>query len=166
MRDFLLDEWNNYAHPELPASDRREVRGWLFEDRSTGNLVHGIYPDNSAIFPDTLVDTPCFSDGVPNPVLGIFVAGGHPHPFAAGDTLPAVACKLGLLPGWFSLYDVKTYGGASEPDMASANNDLLRQYIVDAVNVYVIPPGTTKRNAKTNVLRYPRVDPVSGCRRV
>lgn len=68
MRNFLTDEWNNYAHINDVPSNRREVRGWLFED-STGTLVQGIFPDTTAVFPDTLMDTPCMSVGVPTGLL-------------------------------------------------------------------------------------------------
>lgn len=161
MRDFLLDEWTNYAHPELPASDRREVRGWLFEDAS-GNLVHGIYPDNSAIFPDTVVDTPCASDGVPtSPQPGYPEASAHPHPFAPRDTLP-LNCFKNPTPRW--RYDTATYGGASGPDIGTMQEAAIPLYIIDAHNIYVFPVGTTLENAKTNVRVYPRVGyPTTGC---
>ena len=165
MRDLLADEWNNYAHIDSIPSKRREVRGWLFED-STGNLIHSLYPDTTAVPPDTLVDTPCFSDGAPTQLPGIPLAGAHSHPFAPGDTLPNAACKFNLPTGWFKLYDVAHYGGPSEADINAVNYDGVPHYIMDKVNIYAVPVGTTKSNARTKVKRFPRVDPVTGCRRV
>ena len=163
MRDLLLDEWNNYAHIDSIASKRREVRGWLFED-STGNLVHALYPYTVAVFPDTIVDTPCLSDGAPTQLPGIPLAGAHPHPFAAGDTLPGMACFKTSTPIY--AYDIKKYGGPSKADILSAGYDQLPHYILDKINMYLLPLGIDTLNARSRVKKYPRVDPVSGCRRL
>jgi hypothetical protein len=163
MRDLLAVIWSGSKPDSLPAR-RRELRGFLFEQDSTGNLVSGTYPDTTINPPlDTLMDTPCQSVGVPSgPLLGIPVAGGHSHPFAPGASLPIQAC--GLQPGYVYNYDVKKYGGPSKADILRIADWVIPQYIIDSVNIYVAPLGTDTLNALTKVKKYPRVDP-TGCTR-
>jgi len=141
------------------AFNRRETRGWLYED-SAGSVVNGVYPDREAIYPDTLMDTPCSSVGVPTGGLpGVPLAEGHTHPFHPGDTLPPNCPQVqNLKPGQFAIYDVKKYGGASGPDIKQAQSDSLPFYIVDRDTIYAYPLGTTLKNAKSVGKRYPRVD--------
>jgi hypothetical protein len=163
MRDLLTAVWVA-SNPNSPPAMRRELRGFLFED-STGNLVYQTYPDTTLNPPlDTLIDTPCASFGVPYALPGIPLASGHPHPYTPGDTLPNVACKLGLKPGWLSLYDIQRYGGPSKADIASISDWNVPLYLLDKINIYVAPLGTDTLNALTMVKHYPRLDP-SGCTR-
>ncbi len=153
MRDFLRAAWDSSNVNDLPIN-RRERRGWLFED-STGNLAYGVYPN--------AMDTPCTSIGVPpSPEPGIRVARGHTHPFAPDDDLLPPIC--GFTTPHF--YDIERYGGPSPGDIRRVAEDGIPGYIVDKINLYVIPVGTDTLNAKSNVKRYPRVDPVIGCTRL
>ena len=63
-------------------------------------------------------------------------------------------------------YDVVTYGGASRSDILRVAQEGIPSYIVDRDSMRMIPVGTDTLNAKSKVKRYPRVDPVLGCRRV
>jgi len=148
-RDMLRAAWDS-AFANGPPNNRRELRLWLFED-STGALVWGAYRDPSR-------DTPCASFGTPITLLGVPIASSHPHPFAPGDTLPP-SCGFSSL----RKYDIGKYGGASGPDIMSIQNDSLPMYILDKNSVYMYPVGTTKKNARSKVRVYPRVDPVTGC---
>ena len=149
MRDMLRAAWDSSNANDIP-SNRRELKVWLFED-STGALVHGLYRDPAN-------DTPCTSFGSPHSLPGVPVAAGHPHPFAPKDTLPANC-------GYTTphLYDITKYGGASGQDITAAQNDSLPFYIIDKNNIYAYPLGTTQKNAKSKVRRYPRVDAATGC---
>ncbi len=155
MRDFLLDAWT-YSNPSAPPPNRREVRGWLFED-STGTLLHQLYPNPA-------YDTPCRSNGAPvgGALPGVPVALGHPHPFAPGDTIFPPTCGF-TTP---RRYTTEQYGGPSVDDILTLADDSLPGYIVDSVNIYVVPVGTDTLNALSKVKPYPRVDPVSGCTRL
>lgn len=46
------------------------------------------------------------------------------------------------------------------------SDEAIPHYILDKVNIYVVPLGTDTLNALSKVKRYPRVDPVTGCRRL
>ncbi len=153
MRDMLLAEVDSSNMGDVP-SNRREVKGFLFED-STGALAYSVYRDQ--------MNTPCKSWGSPPSMLGVLVAESHSHPFAARDTLFPPICGFTTL----QRYDTANYGGASLPDVRAMQTDSLPFYIVDKHNVYVYPPaGVTPRNAKSKVRVYPRVDPATGCTRV
>ncbi len=71
-----------------------------------------------------------------------------------------------LPPGKVGLYDVKNYGGPGPADIQLVANDSVPGYIPDKVNMYLVPLGTTKKNAKSNTNRFPRLDPVTGCVRL
>jgi hypothetical protein len=154
MRDMLRAAWDSANAMDIP-SNRRELKVWLFED-STGALVYGLYRDPTR-------DTPCASFGSPHSLPGVPVAAGHPHPFAPGDTLPANCYAAPLRPGQFRLYDTRKYGGASDSDLVAFRNDSLPGYVIDEDTIYAYPVGVTRRNAKSLVRKYPRVDAATGC---
>jgi len=162
MRDLLRTALDSSFVNDIQVN-RRETRGWLFED-STGNLVYGVYPHRTpGTPPDTLVDTRCQSVGIPPfPEPGIRLAGGHTHPFFPRDTLVPPICGLQTL----GYYNTERYNGASKGDIQTVAAEGIPGYIVDKANLYMIPVGTDTINAKATVKRYPRVDPVSGCRRL
>lgn len=158
MRAFLAEAWDS-SHFSYAPGNRRETPGFLFED-STGNLVYRLYQD-------LMNDTPCRSAGTPvGPLPGIPIAEGHTHPFAPKDTLPPSCYKQPLNPGQFRQYDIKKYGGASDSDLVRMRDDSLPFYILDRDTIYAYPVGTTRKNAKSVVKRYPRVDAQTGCVRV
>jgi hypothetical protein len=161
MRDMLKAAWDSSNATDLPVN-RRETRGWVFED-STGNLVYGVYPYRTpGIPPDTLVDGPCRSVGLPpDPEPGIRVARGHTHVFAPVDTIFPPVCGVKVLSG----VNMR-FGGASKFDIDQVRLDSIPGYILERDTIRVIPVGTDTVNARSNVKRYPRVDPVTGCRRV
>jgi len=161
MRDLLKAAWDSSNANDAP-SNRRETRGWLFED-STGNLVTGVYPHRiPGIPPDTLVDGPCSSVGLPpNPEPGIRVARGHTHMFAPADTMFPPVCGVKRISG----IDMR-FSGPSAADIRHVAQDTVPGYIVERDTIRVMPLGTDTLNARSRVKRYPRVDPVTGCRRV
>jgi len=58
------------------------------------------------------------------------------------------------------------FGGPSKGDILNVAQEGIPGYIVDRINLYVIPVGTDTLNARSMVKSYPRVDPVSGCTRL
>ncbi len=160
MRDMLsaaLDS-SNLTDAQI---NRRETRGWLFED-STGNLVYGVYPERTPNPIDGKMDTPCSSIGIPpTPEPGVRVARGHSHSFAPPDTILPPVCGYTEPSG-----DDMRFGGPSKGDILNVAQEGIPGYIVDRINLYVIPVGTDTLNARSMVKSYPRVDPVSGCTRL
>ncbi|MGH9894262.1 MAG: hypothetical protein ACREA0_20215, partial [bacterium] len=153
MRDLLRASWDS-SNANDQQITRREMRGWLFED-STGTLVFGVYPDPRS--------TPCVSFGAPpSPDPGIRIAKGHSHPFTPGELMVPPTCSFTEL----MRYTIEKYGGPSKGDILNVADEGLPSYIVDAMNLYVVPLGTDTLNAKSNVRPYPRVDPASGCTRL
>jgi hypothetical protein len=160
-RDMLKADWDSSNATDVPVN-RRETRGWVFED-STGNLVYGAYPHRTpGLPPDTLVDGPCNSVGLPpNPEPGIRVARGHTHMFAPVDTIFPPVCGVKTNSG----VDMR-FGGPSKADIRQVTQDGVPGYILERDTIRVIPLGTDTLNARSKVKRYPRVDPVTGCRRL
>lgn len=157
-RDFLKLLWDS-SSTGLAPSLRRESGGYLFED-STGTIVSRTYFDRAN-------DTPCENNNTPQPPFpGVFVAGGHSHPFLDREQLPNNCRRGPAPPGYIRQYDARTYGGPSAGDIDRTTDDGLPMYIVDSLNVYAMPVGTTRANALSMVKTYARRDTANACTRL
>lgn len=131
LRAGLAAAWNE-SRSDFPIDLRIERGMYLFD--SSNVYTYRLTPINPT------VDGPCRNAATPVfPFPGRAVTGGHTHPFALGDSLPAL-CRPPNLPPWaFTTYG-NPYGGPSAPDWVRSWNDSLPHVVIDKDSIYRIHP--------------------------
>lgn len=157
--DAMKTAWDS-SYPNGPPQDRRE-RTWSVDCNSHGECVTTQNPVGSA--------TPCHSAWPPgNPDTSMHRAGdGHTHPFYPGpmtdDTLPDNCPRGPNTP-------TDPRGAAPGPgnDYLAAQTvpGSFQHCIVDGLNIYCFPVGLPPGTADSQMVKVPRVDSLTACRRL
>jgi hypothetical protein len=153
-RDLMKALWDS-SRADLPAAQRLEFRGGVFQDLSTGQFSFQIFPATS--------QGPCHVAAAPQgPLPGKFILGAHTHPFTPGEL---VACDLSN-PSLTGRYRPR-FGGPSSEDFSTAAEEVanggIAHVVIDGSWMYRIVPGADTSNFASKVVPVPRQGP--GCTR-